>query len=73
MWTEIPGYQGFKPAEVPFSIVREKIEARKSINKGIMKDNIGDNYHTGMPGYSGPKPKYGKTTGVLRENCFSYK
>ena len=40
MWTEIPGYQGFKPAEVPFDELKSKIQARAQVNKGNPKLNL---------------------------------
>lgn len=61
MWTEIPGYQGFKPAEIPFNELRSKIEERRSQDKGNKKLNLTENYHINVPGYSGFKPMYNDT------------
>ena len=40
LWTEIPGYQGFKPAEVPFEELKSKIVERKLQEKGDRKVNL---------------------------------
>jgi hypothetical protein len=66
LWTEIPNYQGFKPAELSFKEYKDKIEQRPKIDKGNLKLQTADNFHTQVPGYGGFKPKFQKTSGQLR-------
>lgn len=73
LWTEIPGYQGFKPSEIPFPELKAMIEARNSKDKGNKKLNLTENYHVNVPGYAGFKPKYIDLGDKLRESCLSYK
>lgn len=73
LWTEIPGYQGFKPAELNFSELQSKIEARQNIEKGNLKLNLIENYHVNVPGYAGFKSKFKINENQLRESCFDYK
>lgn len=37
LWTEIPNYQGFKPAALPFKQYEAKIYERNNIDKGNLK------------------------------------
>ena len=47
---------GFKPSEVPFGEVKQKMETRKNEDRGNKKLQLGDNYHVNLPGYGGYKP-----------------
>lgn len=73
MWTQIPGYQGFKPSEIPIEVLKQKLDERNSVNKGNPKINLTENYHVNVPGYSGFKPKYSDLSDKLRTSCLSYK
>lgn len=72
LWTEIPGYMGFKPAEMPFQEVKDKMDSRKVVDRGEKKLQLGDNYHSNIPGYGGYKPMINVGKAQIRESCFEY-
>ena len=71
LWTEIPGYQGFKPAQLEFDNLKGKMEQRENMNRGSAKLNLVENYHVNVPGYAGYKPKFNIDTNQLRDSCFT--
>lgn len=69
LWSEIPNYQGFKPAELSFKEYKEKIDHRGEINKGNLKLQVAENFLVQVPGYGGFKPQSQKTSSNLRGSC----
>lgn len=73
LWTEIPNYQGFKPAQLPFKQYEHKIGNRNNVDKGHLKLQTAENFHIQTPGYGGFKPQFQKTSSQLRESILSTK
>ena len=73
LWSEIPGYLGFKPSQVPFHVLKEKMEDRRKMDRGDKKLLTGQNYHTNVPGYGGYKPRVNVSQSELRSSCFDFK
>lgn len=69
MWTQIPGYQGFKPAELTFKEYERKIGERGNVNKGDLKLQTTQNFLVHPPGYGGFKPKFQNTMSQIRTTC----
>lgn len=70
LWSQIPGYLGFKPAQAPFQDLKSKIESRQQVNRGDKKLLLSENYHVNVPGYGGYKPRVNVGTADMRESCF---